>query len=269
MALGSVFADAATEMLAPVLPVFLTESLGATGTILGLVDGVAQALRNLVGGFSGAVSDHLRQRKAFVLCGFALSALAKPLMGVSTFWQEFLAARFLDRLGAGVRSAPRDALIASSVDNREEARAFGLEALGENAGAFLGPLLTFFLLFALQVEIRTVFYVALAPSLLGLFVVAMVRERQPTGRPGRSTFTLSGLSKSYWKVLLVTAIFSIGNSSNSFLILRTQEMGTSAVFITVVYALFNLIAAVVHIQPDYSLTKLVVKSLFSVRALYF
>jgi MFS family permease len=230
-------------MLAPVLPIFLTQSLAATGTIVGLVDGVAKALRNIVDGFSGAVSDHLRQRKAFVLGGYALSALAKPLIGVSTFWEGFLAARLLDRLGAGIRSAPRDALIASSVDSREKARAFGLEALGENAGAFLGPLLTLFLLFTLHANIRMVFYLALAPSLIGLLVVALVRERQPTASSGRSTFTLSGLSRSYWNFLVVTATFSVGNSSNSFLILRTQEMGASAEFITILYAVFNLLAA--------------------------
>jgi MFS family permease len=156
MAVGSLFADAATEMLAPILPIFLTQTLGANGSVLGLVEGVAQALRNLVDGFSGAVSDHFRQRKAFLLSGYALSTLAKPLMGVSTVWESVLAARLLDRLGAGIRSAPRDALIASSLDSREEARGFGLESLGENAGAFVGPLLTLFLLFALQTDIMPV-----------------------------------------------------------------------------------------------------------------
>lgn len=142
----------------PILPIFLTQSLGATGGVIGLVDGVAQAVRNFVDGFSGAVSDHFRQRKIFVLSGYALSAVAKPLMGVSTVWEGVLAARLLDRLGAGIRSAPRDALIASSVDNSEEARSFGLESLAENAGAFVEPLFTLLLLFALQTDIRTVFY---------------------------------------------------------------------------------------------------------------
>ena len=105
MSVGSLFADAATEMLAPILPIFLTQSLGATGGVIGLVDGVAQAVRNFVDGFSGAVSDHFRQRKIFVLSGYALSAVAKPLMGVSTVWEGVLAARLLDRLGAGIRSA--------------------------------------------------------------------------------------------------------------------------------------------------------------------
>ena len=149
MSLGSLFSDAATEMLVPVLPIFLTQSLGATGTVVGLVDGVAQAVRNFVEGFSGAISDRLRQRKPFVLSGYILSAVAKPLMGVSTIWEAVLGARLLDRLGAGIRAAPRDAMIASSVDRREEALGFGLEGLGEYAGTFAEPLLTVFLLFVL------------------------------------------------------------------------------------------------------------------------
>jgi MFS family permease len=147
------------------------------------------------------------------------------------------------RLGAGVRSAPRDALIASSVDSKEEARGFGLEALGENAGAFLGPLLTLLLLSTLHVELRTVFYLALVPSVFGLLVILLIRERSPTRAIHRSTYTLSGLSPLYWKFLVATAIFSVGNSSNSFLILRSQEIGMSVVLVSALYAGFNLVAA--------------------------
>jgi MFS family permease len=243
MSLGALFSDAATEMLVPVLPIFLTQSLGATGAVVGLVDGVAQAIRNFVEGFSGAISDRMRQRKPFVLIGYALSAIAKPLMGVSTIWESVLGARLLDRLGAGVRAAPRDAMVASSVDDREEARGFGIEALGEYVGAFAGPLLTVFLLFALQTDIRTVFYVAFVPSLIGLIVVAFVRERSSVINAVRPRFTLKGFSNSYWYFLAVTAVFSAGNSSNSFIILRAQEMEASLVYISLLYAGFNLVAA--------------------------
>jgi hypothetical protein len=213
MSLGALFSDAATEMLVPVLPIFLTQSLGATGAVVGLVDGVAQALRNFVEGFSGAISDRLRQRKPFVLIGYALSAVAKPLMGVSTLWEGVLGARLLDRLGAGVRAAPRDAMIASSVHHREEARGFGLEALAEYAGAFAGPLLTVFLLFVSQTDIRTVFYVAFAPSLIGFIVVVFVRERSSVINAVRPKFTLKRFSTSYWYFLAVTAVFSVPEGS--------------------------------------------------------
>ena len=115
LALASLFADISSEMLYPVLPVFLTQTLKATGSIVGLVDGFAQAAQNIVQGFSGALSDKLQKRKSIALVGYLLSAFAKPLMGLSTIWQGLFGARLLDRLGAGARSAPRDALIASSV----------------------------------------------------------------------------------------------------------------------------------------------------------
>ena len=120
MAGGSLFADLSTEMLTPVLPIFLTQTLHANGSIVGLVDGVAQAVRNLVDGFSGSLSDRLRRRKAVALFGYALSALAKPVMGFSPAWEILLVGRLSDRLGAGIRSAPRDALVAASVDRRNQ-----------------------------------------------------------------------------------------------------------------------------------------------------
>ena len=111
-------------MLYPILPVFLTQTLKASGTIVGLVDGVAQAAQNIVQGFSGALSDKLQKRKPVALAGYLMAAAAKPLMGLSSSWQGVFGARFLDRLGAGTRSAPRDALIASSVDEKDRGRAF-------------------------------------------------------------------------------------------------------------------------------------------------
>src|ERR1700674_662622 len=153
LALSSLFSDISTEMLYPILPVFLTQTLQASGSIVGLVDGVAQAAQNIVQGFSGALSEKLQKRKSIALAGYFLAAAAKPLMGLSTSWQGVFGARLLDRLGAGTRSAPRDALIAASVDEKDRGRAFGLEGVGDNAGAFIGPLLAVILLYALHVEI--------------------------------------------------------------------------------------------------------------------
>src|SRR5438477_2885926 len=119
LAASSLFADISTEMLYPVLPVFLTQTLKASGSIVGLVDGSAQATQNLVQGFSGALSDKLQKRKSIALVGYLLAAIAKPLMGSSTGWHGVFAARLLDRLGTGIRSAPRDALIASSVEEKD------------------------------------------------------------------------------------------------------------------------------------------------------
>ena len=180
LALSSMFADISTEMLYPVLPVFLTQTPHATGRIVGLVDGFAQALQNIVQGFSGTLSDKLQRRKPIALFGYLIAAIAKPLMGLATVWQVVFGARLLDRLGAGSRSAPRDALIAASVDERNRGRAFGLEGLGDNDGAFLGPLLTLFLLYAFQIGIRWVFYLAIIPGLIAFCMVLFVDEPRTT-----------------------------------------------------------------------------------------
>src|SRR5438094_2855534 len=138
LALASFFADVSTELLYPILPVFLTQTLHAGGSVVGLVEGVAEATQNIVQGFSGWLSDTLRRRKAIALAGYVVAALAKPLIGVSTTWSGVLGARFVDRLGTGVRSAPRDALVAASVGEANRGKAFGLESLGDSFGACVG-----------------------------------------------------------------------------------------------------------------------------------
>ena len=246
LAFASLFADTSTEMLYPVLPIFLTQTLKASGSIVGLVEGFAQAIQNIVQGFSGALSDKLQNRRAIALFGYLMAAIAKPLMGLSTMWQGVFGARLLDRLGTGTRSAPRDALIASSVDIKSRGRAFGLEGVGDNAGAFIGPLVAVFLLYSLHVGIRAVFYLAVIPGLLAFFMVVLVTER-PAAVAAGSTIDMSlrQFPKEYWKYLLVTALFGLGNISNSFLILRTQDIGTSLETTILIYAAFNLVAALI------------------------
>jgi MFS family permease len=245
-AFTSLFADISTEMLYPVLPVFLTQTLKATGSIVGLVDGFAQAAQNIVQGFSGALSDKLQKRKRIALAGYLVAAVAKPLMGLSTIWQGVFGARLLDRIGTGIRSAPRDALIASSVDEKDRGRAFGLEGVGDNAGAFLGPLLAVFLLYALHVGIRAIFYLAIIPGLLAFFTLLLVKEQHAAvTAKAKIDVSLRQFPKAYWRYLLVTALFGLGNSSNAFLILRTRDIGVSLEMTILIYAAFNLVAALI------------------------
>ena len=245
-AFTSLFADISTEMLYPVLPVFLTQTLKATGSIVGLVDGFAQAAQNIVQGFSGALSDKLQKRKRIAVAGYLVAAVAKPLMGLSTVWQGVFGARLLDRIGTGIRSAPRDALIASSVDEKDRGRAFGLEGVGDNAGAFLGPLLAVFLLYALHIGIRTIFYLAIIPGLLAFLTVLLVKEQHAAvTAKAKINVSLRQFPKAYWKYLLVTALFGLGNSSNAFLILRTRDIGVSLETTILIYAAFNLVAALI------------------------
>src|ERR1039458_7967357 len=246
LALASLFADISSEMLYPVLPVFLTQTLKATGSIVGLVDGFAQAAQNIVQGFSGALSDKLQKRKSIALAGYLLSAVAKPLMGLSTVWQGLFGARLLDRLGSGTRSAPRDALVASSVDEKDKGRAFGLEGAGDNAGAFLGPVLAALLLYSLHLGLRRIFYLAVIPGLMAFLMVLLVKEEQAAvSSKSKLDVSLRQFPSGYWKYLLATALFGLGNSSNAFLILRTKEIGASLEMTILIYAAFNLVAALI------------------------
>ena len=246
LALASLFADISTEMLYPVLPIFLTQTLKASGSVVGLVEGIAGATQNIVQGFSGWLSDKLQKRKPIAVAGYILAAVAKPLMGLATTWQGVLGGRFLDRLGAGTRTAPRDALIASSVDDKDRGKAFGLEGVGDNAGAFLGPLVAVVLLIALHVDIRWVFYLALIPGLLAVLMILLVKERPaPVTAKSKIDLSLKQFPRPYWRYLLATALFGVGNSSNSFLILQTKDLGASLEGTILIYAAFNLVAALV------------------------
>jgi MFS family permease len=231
------------HLLYPVLPIFLTQTLKASGSVVGLIDGFAQATQNIVQGFSGSLSDKLQMRKAIALAGHFLAAVAKPLMGLSTTWPGVFGAGVLDRVGAGTRSAPRDALNAASVAEAHRGRAFGLEGVGDNAGAFLGPLLAVFLLYTLHVDIRTIFYLAVFPGLLALLMVVLVTERHAVvAAKSKIDINLRQFPKSYWSYLLATGLFGVGNSSNPSLILRTQEITSLE---STIYAAFNLVAALI------------------------
>jgi MFS family permease len=240
------FADISTEMLYPVLPIFLTQTLHANGSVVGVVEGVAQATQNIIQGVSGWLSDKLQKRKSLALAGYLLSAIAKPLIGFATAWQGVLGARFLDRLGAGFRSAPRDALIASSVAEENRGRAFGLEGIGDNLGAFLGPLLAVVLLMSFHFGIRWIFYLAIVPGLLAVCMILLVQERPvPVAAKSKIDVNLRQFPKLYWKYLLVIGLFGIGNSSTSFLILQTRGIGASLEVTILIYAGFNLVAALI------------------------
>ena len=246
LALASLFGDISTEMLYPVLPIFLTQTLKASGGMVGLIEGLAGATQNIIQGFAGSLSDKLQKRKSIALVGYFLAAIGKPLMGVATAWQGVLGGRLLDRLGAGTRSAPRDALIASSVAEADRGKAFGLEGAGDNAGAFLGPLLAILLLSGLHLHIRLIFYLAIIPGLLAFLMVALVQEH-PVALTAKATIDIhpGRFPMAFWKYVGATGIFGIGNSSNAFLIMQTKSIGASLTTTILIYAAFNLVAALI------------------------
>jgi MFS family permease len=246
LACASLFSDISTEMLYPIFPVYLSQNLKSGGSVIGIIEGVAQAAQNIVQGLSGWLSDKWQRRKPTALFGYILSAVAKPFIGVFNAWPGVMGARVADRLGAGTRSAPRDALIASSVDDENKGKAFGLEGIGDNLGAFLGPLLTMLLFFTLQIGIRYIFYLAIIPGLFAVVMIILVKEKRTDVKvKSKLDVHIRQFPKAYWKYLIVTALFGIGNSSNSFLILQLKEEGLSLPNTVFIYSLFNLVAALI------------------------
>ena len=246
LAISSLFADISTEMLYPILPVYLIQNLKASGSVVGFIEGIAEATQNIMQGVSGYLSDKWQKRKPIAIFGYTLSAISKPLIGMASVWPVALAARVSDRLGAGTRSAPRDAMIASSVAEKNRGKAFGLEGLGDNLGAFLGPVITVLLFFFLQFKIRYVFFLAIIPGLLSVIMILLVKEEKSDLKAkSKIDIHIRQFPRGYWKYLAVMALFGIGNSTNSFLILQIKNKGLSLINTVLVYALFNLVAALI------------------------
>lgn len=241
---SSLFSDISTEMLYPVLPIFITQVLHQSPAIIGVIEGVATASQYIVQGFSGWLADRFQNKKSVALVGYALAAIAKPFIGFSTIWQHVLLARFTDRLGSGTRSAPRDALIAGSAAENSRGKAFGLEGIGDNLGAFFGPLITVVLLYRIHENLRSVFYLAFIPGIIAFILILFVKEKKSAQTEDVVFhFSLKAFPTSYWKYIFITALFGLGNSSNSFLILQAKNIGIPLLTTILIYAGFNLIAA--------------------------
>ncbi len=246
LTLTSLFADISTEMLYPVLPIFLTQILGQGGAVVGIVEGAAVAMQNIIQGFSGALSDKLQKRKPIAIAGYVIAALSKPFIGLSTSWWGVFGARSVDRLGSGIRSAPRDALIANSAGESHRGKAFGLEGIGDNLGAFLGPIIAVVLLFYFKINIRSIFYFAIIPGLLAVIMIFFVKENKSDflakSKLDKNVFKFSPKYLSY---LGIIALFGLGNISSSFYILQMRNLGVPLMATILIYAFFNLIAALV------------------------
>lgn len=257
LALTSLFSDISSEMLYPILPIFLTQNLKVGGSIVGLIEGVAGTVQNIIQGFSGRMSDKWQKRKGIALFGYILSAISKPFIGLATGWPLVFGARFLDRFGAGTRSAPRDALIAGSADEKNRGKAFGLEGVGDNLGAFIGPIIAVVLLFMWEINIRSVFYLAVIPGMLSVIMILLVKEKKvPFQSKVKIDTSFKQFPSRYRKYLLVTALFGIGNSSNAFLILQTKDLGVSFQNTILIYAAFNLLAAAISYPAGHLSDKL-------------
>lgn len=243
----SFFTDLSSELVYPINPVFL-RSLGAPPEAIGLIEGSAEATASLLKLGSGALSDRLPRRKPLVLLGYGLAALAKPLLGAAGSWLTIFLARLLDRTGKGLRSAPRDALIAESCPKEARGRAFGLHRSMDTAGAVVGPLVGWAFLALFPEALRSLYFLAFIPAMLGVLTLALlVKEQARTPSEGKSKerlFSLSDLTPEYRRFLGIVTLFALGNSSDAFLLLRAQEgLGVVPGQLLLLYAAFNVVEA--------------------------
>lgn len=244
---ASLLTDVSSDMIYPLLPDFLTRTLGAGPAVLGLIEGIAESTASVTKMLSGWWSDRVRRRKPLVVAGYSIAAVVRPLVGIATGWGQVLAIRFTDRVGKGIRTAPRDALIAELTPPAERARAFGLQRAMDNAGSVIGPLVAAALLKVLSGGERHVFLLAFVP---GLAAVALIlwRVREPRDAEAVPRSPLSEpaekLPQSFRIVAAIFILFTLANSTDAFLLLRARDCGVPLWQIPLLWAFFHAVKSV-------------------------
>lgn len=248
LSLVSLLNDASSEIIYPLLPLFITSALGASVAFVGLIEGVAESTSSLLKLPAGWFSDRLRRRKGIVAAGYTIASLIRPVLALATAAWQVLVLRFIDRVGKGVRSAPRDAMIADSTPAESRGLAFGFHRAMDHAGAIVGSLLGAWLVVAFQNDYRKVFWVASVPALAAVLVLLfVVREtRREPAAPARTTmppaisFNLSGFTRSFKEYLGLLFLFTLSNSSDAFLLLRAKDRGVAAAAIPLLWAVLHV-----------------------------
>ena len=242
--LVSFFMDVSSEMIYPLVPLFLTNVLGVNKSVIGLIEGIAESTASLLKVFSGWFSDRIGNRKWLMAAGYSISTLSRPIVSLATGWQHILGSRFMDRFGKGIRTAPRDAIIAESSEKTHLGRAFGFHRSMDTMGAVVGPALAFLLLGLFSNNYRMVFWLSMIPGTIAvLLIIFFITEKKKVSLPhsDRPKLTLKHFDWRFKFFVVIAAVFAIGNSSDVFLILRAQQVGVPIVMIPVVYLLFNLV----------------------------
>ncbi|MFZ2487688.1 MAG: MFS transporter [Anaerolineae bacterium] len=249
---ASFLTDVSSEMLVHLIPLFLANVLGVRLSLIGLIEGVAETTASLLKLLSGWLSDRLGDRKWLTVLGYSLSTLAKPFLYIANSWGAVLAVRFTDRVGKGIRTAPRDALVADSIDESRRGLAFGLHRAGDTAGALLGLLIALAVVRVMQgheltlerTTFRTIVLLSILPAALAVLALVLGARNVPvTSQRQRPQLSLRGFDSRFKRFLAVVVLFTLGNSSDAFLVLRAQSLGLSLTAVLGVLALFNLIYA--------------------------
>jgi MFS family permease len=243
----SLLSDVASDMIYPLLPDFLTRTLHAGPAAIGLIEGVAEATASFAKMISGWWSDRLRRRKPIVAAGYAIAAVARPLVGLASVWGQVLAIRFADRVGKGIRTSPRDALLADMVPPEKRGKAFGLQRAMDNSGALIGPLLAACLLKFVFTDERSVFLLAAVPGLAAVALVVFFVKEVPRPRPVEaapvSTRIVGELPRRFWIAIAIFVFFTLAMSTDAFLLLKVRDSGIPLWQLPLLWALFNGIKA--------------------------
>lgn len=249
LGLGSLLMDTSSELIHSLLPVFLVSVLGASMVTVGIIEGVAEATAAVMKVFSGALSDYLGRRKFLMILGYGLAAFTKPVFPLATSVGWVFAARFVDRIGKGIRGAPRDALVADITPPRLRGAAYGLRQALDSVGALLGPLLAVAFMITFANDIRAVMWVAVVPAFLAVAVL-MVYVREPEREKGDpvagAPLTLAEVRRlplGYWFVVLLGAVFTLARFSEAFLVLRAQDVGLDLGYVPLVMIVMNVFYA--------------------------
>jgi len=252
--LTSFFMDISSEMIINILPLFLSNVLGVRTNIIGLIEGIAESSASLLKVFSGWISDKLRQRKWLAVIGYGLSAVAKPFFYIAQSWGVVLAVRWVDRVGKGLRTSPRDALVADSIDEKNRGLAFGFHRAADTAGAMIGLVIAFLVVWQTQSAavglnrdtFQTIVLLSILPGFLAVLSLAVGARDVPVKEvEERPRLGFKGLGKPFLTFLVIIGIFDLGNSSDAFLVLRAQERGLNILGILGMLATFNLVYALV------------------------
>ena len=251
LGLVSLLNDSASEMIYPLLPVFLTTTLGATPLIVGLIEGTADALSSILKLAAGWISDRLPRRKPLIVGGYALATISRAWISVAGRWPSVLAARLLDRTGKGIRSAPRDAMIADVTPVESRGRAFGFHRALDHTGAVIGPLLAILFLDAVHLPMRTVFMIAVIPGAIGVVLLIVALREVPGSRfpvTGNRRPTTGNLPPQFWYALAAIALFSLANSSDAYLLLQAHAAGVATGMLPVLWAAHHVIKSLFSTQ---------------------
>jgi MFS family permease len=245
--LTSFLTDTTVKMVYSVMPMFLM-SIGASKTSLALIEGIAESTASLVKAFSGFWSDKIGKNKPFMLVGYGLSSLIFPIYSFVTSPFQVLVLRFTERFGKGIRTAPRDSLIAGSITNGDSGKAFGLQKAMDNSGAIAGPLIAFILLTLFPDNFRLIFLLAGIPSIIGIFVIVFgIKEAKKSGNELFTAFRLKEFSPKYYFFLAIVFVFTLGNSTDALLMVKAGDVGVKVAFIPLVYLVMNLVAVIAAI----------------------